>query len=45
MSKCNALLYAMVVGFGFVAGIHTYLAWSSLLEIVWQTVKAVVTNA
>ncbi|WP_278495553.1 hypothetical protein [Pantoea vagans] len=45
MSKCNALLYAMVVGFGFVAGIHTYLAWSSLLEIVWQAVKAAVTNA
>lgn len=45
MSKCNALLYAMIVGFGFVAGIHTYLAWSSLLEIVWRAFKAAVINA
>lgn len=45
MSKCNALLYAMVVGFGFVAGIHTYLAWSRLLEAIFNFIKTAVLNA
>lgn len=45
MTKCNALLYSMVIGFGFVAGIHTYLAWSRLLEAVFNIIKAAVLNA
>lgn len=28
MNKCNALLYAMVIGFGLAAGIRVYIAWS-----------------
>lgn len=45
MNKSNALLYSMVIGFGFVAGIHAYLAWSSLIEVIFKFIKAAVLNA
>lgn len=45
MTKCNVLLYSMVIGFGFLAGVHTYMAWSSLLEAIFNLIKAAVLNA
>lgn len=33
MNKCNALLYAMVIGFGLAAGIRVYIAWESLINL------------
>ena len=45
MSKAEALKYAMVIGFGVAAGIHLYVAWASLLEIVWGAVKGIVSHA
>lgn len=44
VTKCNALLYAMVIGFGLAAGIHVYVAWSSMLEIVWRFAKGAFGN-
>jgi uncharacterized membrane protein len=45
VSKAEALKYAMVIGFGVAAGIHLYVAWASLLEIVWGAVKGIVSHA
>ena len=41
VSKSEALKYAMVIGFGVAAGIHLYVAWASLLGIVWSAIKGV----
>ncbi|MBJ9265176.1 hypothetical protein [Citrobacter braakii] len=41
MSKSEALKYAMLIGFGVAAGIHLYVAWASLLGIVWSAIKGV----
>lgn len=41
MSKSEALKYAMVIGFGIAAGIHLYVAWASLLGIVWGAIKGI----
>lgn len=35
VSKCDALLYAMVVGFGLAAGVRVYIAWESLINLAW----------
>lgn len=40
MSKCNALLYAMVVGFGLAAGVRVYIAWESLINLAWGAISA-----
>ncbi|EMW0828965.1 hypothetical protein AAEK53_001721 [Klebsiella aerogenes] len=39
MSKCNALLYAMVIGFGLAAGIRVYIAWESLINLAWSAIR------
>ena len=39
MSKCNALLYAMVIGFGLAAGIRVYIAWESLINLAWGAIN------
>lgn len=39
MSKCDVLLYAMVVGFGLVAGIRVYIAWESLINLAWGAIS------
>lgn len=41
MSKSNALMYSMIVGFGLAAGIHVYIVWESLLGIVWARLRGV----
>lgn len=38
MSKSNALLYSMVIGFGLVAGIRIYIAWESLINLVLSAI-------
>lgn len=35
MSKSNALMYSMIVGFGLAAGIRVYIAWESLINLAW----------
>lgn len=40
MSKCNALLYVMVIGFGLAAGIRVYIAWESLINLAWSAISA-----
>ena len=40
MTKCNALLYAMVIGFGLAAGIRVYIAWESLINLAWSAIRA-----
>lgn len=40
MSKCDALLYSMAVGFGLAAGIRVYVAWESLINLVWGAISA-----
>ncbi|WP_407204400.1 hypothetical protein [Citrobacter freundii] len=40
ISKCDALLYAMVVGFGLAAGIRVYIAWESLINLAWGAIRA-----
>lgn len=40
MSKCNALLYAMVIGFGLAAGVRVYIAWESLINLAWGAISA-----
>lgn len=39
MSKCNVLLYSMVVGFGLAAGIRVYIAWESLINLAWGAIS------
>lgn len=39
MSKCKALLYAMVIGFGLAAGIRVYITWESLINLAWGTIS------
>ncbi|CAH5181244.1 TPA: hypothetical protein ACRQ15_001770 [Escherichia coli] len=39
MNKCNALLYAMVIGFGLVAGIRVYITWVSLINLAWSAIR------
>lgn len=39
MSKCDALLYAMVVGFGLAAGVRGYIAWESLINLAWSAIS------
>lgn len=39
VSKCDALLYAMVVGFGLAAGIRVYIAWESLINLAWGAIS------
>lgn len=39
MSKCNALLYAMIVGFGLAAGIRVYIEWEWLINITWSAIR------
>lgn len=39
MNKCNALLYAMVIGFGLAAGILVYIAWESLINLAWSAIR------
>lgn len=41
VSKSEALKYAIVIGFGVAAGIHLYVAWASLMRIVWGAIKGV----
>ncbi|HDS4881892.1 TPA: hypothetical protein QHU85_002426 [Klebsiella aerogenes] len=40
MDKCNALLYAMVIGFGLAAGVRVYIAWESLINLAWSAIRA-----
>lgn len=40
MSKCDVLLYAMVLGFGLAAGIRVYIAWESLINLAWNAISA-----
>lgn len=39
MSKPEALKYAMIIGFGVAAGVHLYVAWASLLELIWAQLR------
>lgn len=39
MSKCDALLYAMIIGFGLAAGFRVYIAWESLINMVWSAIR------
>lgn len=39
MSKCDALLYSMVIGFGLVAGVRLYIAWESLINMAWGAIR------
>lgn len=39
ISKCDALLYAMVVGLGLAAGIRVYIAWESLINLAWGAIR------
>lgn len=39
MNKLNALLYAMVIGFGLAAGIRGYIAWESLINLAWSAIR------
>ncbi|CAM7775504.1 Eaa protein [Escherichia coli] len=39
MNKCNALLYAMVIGFGLAAGIRVYITWESLINLAWSAIR------
>lgn len=39
MNKCNALLYAMVIGFDLVAGIRVYITWESLINLAWSAIR------
>lgn len=45
MSKSEALKYAMVIGFGMAAGIHLYVAWTSLLDIALGAIQGVFSHA
>ncbi|HGL5373137.1 TPA: hypothetical protein ACKFCW_001995 [Citrobacter farmeri] len=39
MSKCDALLYSMIVGFGIAAGIRVYIAWESLINLALSAIR------
>ncbi|HHL5338964.1 TPA: hypothetical protein ACQ8GG_002440 [Escherichia coli] len=39
MNKCNALLYAMVIGFGLAVGIRVYITWESLINLAWSAIR------
>ena len=39
MSKCDVLLYAMVVGFGLDAGIRVYITYESLINLAWGAIS------
>lgn len=39
MSKCYALLYSMIIGFGVAAGIRVYIAWESLINLAWSAIS------
>lgn len=39
MSKCDALLYSMIMGFGLAAGIRAYIAWESLINLAWSAIR------
>lgn len=39
MSKCDALLYSMIIGFGVAAGIRIYIAWESLINLAWSAIS------
>lgn len=39
MSKCDALLYSMIIGFGVAAGIRVYIAWESLIDLAWSAIR------
>lgn len=45
MSKSEAFKCAMIIGFGVAAGVHLYVAWASLIELVWGAVKGVFNHA
>ena len=40
MSKCDALIYAMVVGFGLAAGVRVCITWESLINLAWGAINA-----
>lgn len=39
MSKCDALLYSMIMGFGLAAGIRVYIVWESLINLAWSAIR------
>ncbi|EOT1889054.1 hypothetical protein [Citrobacter freundii] len=39
ISKSNALMYSMMVGFGLAAGIRVYIAWESLINLAWGAIS------
>lgn len=39
MSKCDTLLYAMVIGFGLAASIRVYITWESLINLAWSAIR------
>lgn len=41
MSKSEAFKYSIIIGFGVAAGVHLYVAWESLIELAWGSVKGV----
>ncbi|EOC0446545.1 hypothetical protein ACX1JM_000299 [Cronobacter sakazakii] len=39
MSKYKVLLYSMLIGFGLAAGVRAYIAWASLIDLVWSAIS------
>lgn len=39
MSKSNALMYSMIVGFGLAAGVRVYIEWESLINLAWGIIN------
>ena len=36
MSKVNVLIFSVIVGFGFSAGVHIYITWEKIINYVWS---------
>ncbi|GCJ86186.1 hypothetical protein BvCmsB1661_00487 [Escherichia coli] len=36
MSKVNVLIFSVIVGFGFSAGVHIYITWGKIINYVWS---------